>query len=132
QAKTEGPHTIKHHESNLGDVILMILGVIITSFALKSFLVPNHFFDGGVTGMALLVHEVYHINLAYVIVAINLPFIVMSAFSVNRGFAVKTFFCVVALGICLLYPDFPMITNDKLLVSIFGGFFLGLGIGLTM
>jgi len=132
QAKTDSPHTIKQHESNLGDVILMALGVIITSFALKSFLVPNHFFDGGMTGIALLIHEVYHFNLAYVIVGVNLPFILVSLFSVNRGFAIKTLFCVIALGLCLLYPDFPVITDDKLLISIFGGFFLGLGIGLTM
>jgi uncharacterized membrane-anchored protein YitT (DUF2179 family) len=56
----------------------------------------------------------------------------MSYFAVNKGFAIKSFFCVALLGLCLLYPDFPTITNDKLLISIFGGFFLGLGIGLTM
>jgi uncharacterized membrane-anchored protein YitT (DUF2179 family) len=132
QAKTESAHTIKNHESNIGDFILMVLGVVITSFALKSFLVPNHFFDGGVTGIALLIHEVYHFNLAYVIVAVNLPFILISLVSVNRGFAIKTLLCVIGLGLCLLYPDFPVITNDKLLISVFGGFFLGVGIGLTM
>ncbi len=132
QAKTESPHTIKHHESTLSDVILIIAGVIITSFALKSFLVPNNFFDGGITGISLLIHEFYHFNLAYVIVLANIPFVIMSAYAINKGFAIKTFFCVVLLGACLLYPGFPLVTNDKLLVSIFGGFFLGLGIGLTM
>jgi uncharacterized membrane-anchored protein YitT (DUF2179 family) len=106
--------------------------VIITSFALKGFLVPNHFFDGGITGISLLLHELYHFNLAYVIVLANIPFILISWFSINKGFAIKTFFCVVLLGLCLLYPDFPVITDDKLLISIFGGFFLGVGIGLTM
>ncbi|GAC1592441.1 MAG: hypothetical protein NVS3B8_06130 [Chitinophagaceae bacterium] len=132
QAKTESPHTIKHHESTISDIFLIIVGVIITSFALKGFLVPNHFFDGGITGISLLVHELYHFNLAYVIVLANVPFIIMSMYAINKGFAVKTFFCIVLLGICLLYPEFPVITSDKLLVSIFGGFFLGVGIGLTM
>jgi uncharacterized membrane-anchored protein YitT (DUF2179 family)/predicted metal-dependent HD superfamily phosphohydrolase len=132
QAKTESPHTFKHHESTLGDIALIILGVVITSFALKGFLVPNHFFDGGITGIALLIHELYHFNLAYVIVLANIPFIIMSMLAINKGFAIKTSFCIVLLGICLLYPDFPVITSDKLLISIFGGFFLGLGIGLTM
>ena len=56
----------------------------------------------------------------------------MGHFSINKGFAIKTFFAVTFLGICLLYPSFPTITDDKLLISIFGGFFLGIGIGLTM
>ncbi len=132
QSKTESPHTIKHHESTISDILLIIIGVIITAFALKGFLVPNHFFDGGITGISLLVHEVYHFNLAYVIVLANIPFIIISWYSINKGFAIKTFFCVILLGVSLLYPDFPAITDDKLLISIFGGFFLGVGIGLTM
>jgi uncharacterized membrane-anchored protein YitT (DUF2179 family) len=132
KSRTESPHTIKHHESTFGDFVLIILGVIITSFALKGFLVPNQFFDGGITGISLLIHEIYHVNLAYVIVAANIPFILVSWFSINKGFAIKTLICVVLLGSCLLYEHFPVITQDKLLISIFGGFFLGLGIGLTM
>jgi uncharacterized membrane-anchored protein YitT (DUF2179 family) len=132
KARTESEHSMKNHETTLWDIFFIITGVVITSFALKGFLVPNHFFDGGVTGLSLLFHEVYHVNLAYVIVAANLPFVVMSYFIINKGFAVKTFLCILFLGICLLYPGFPIITSDKLLVSIFGGFFLGLGIGLTM
>ena len=69
---------------------------------------------------------------SYVIVAANIPFVLISWFSVNKGFAIKTFFCVILLGICLLMPDFRPVTVDTLLVSIFGGFFLGVGIGLTM
>lgn len=132
KARTDSPHTLKQHESTVSDILLILLGVIITSFALKSFLVPNQFFDGGITGISLLIHELYHFNLAYVILLANIPFVIMSAYAINKGFAIKTFFCIALLGICLLYPNFPLITNDKLLVSIFGGFFLGLGIGLTM
>lgn len=132
QARTESPHTLKHHESTISDIFLIVAGVIITAFALRGFLMPNHFFDGGITGISLLIHELYEFPLAYVIVLANVPFILISFFSINKGFAIKTFFCVVLLGICLLYPEFPVITNDKLLISIFGGFFLGVGIGLTM
>ncbi len=132
QAKTESPHTLKQHESTISDLLLILAGVVITSFALKSFLVPNQFFDGGITGISLLIHELYHFNLAYVILVANIPFVILSAYAINKGFAIKTFFCIALLAVCLLYPGFPLITNDKLLVSIFGGFFLGLGIGLTM
>ena len=116
----------------LHDSFLIALGVLSAGFALKGFLVPNHFFDGGVTGISLLIHEVYHINLAIVIILANLPFVIVSFFSVGRDFALKTLACVVLLGICLVLINYPTITSDKLLVSIFGGVFLGIGIGLIM
>ena len=114
------------------DLVFILFGVLTAAFSLKGFLVPNNFFDGGVTGVSLLIHEIYHLNLAVVILLANLPFIVLSMFSFNYSFALKTFVCIILLGLCLHYLPYPIITSDKLLVSIFGGFFLGLGIGLTM
>lgn len=118
--------------SFIKDLFFIALGVLTAAFALKGFLVPNNFFDGGVTGISLLVHELYHFNLAWVILLANLPFIVLSMYGINYSFAIKTLVCIILLGLCLHYLPYPPITNDKLLVSIFGGFFLGLGVGLTM
>ncbi len=117
---------------SVGDMILMVFGVATAGFALKSFLVPNNFFDGGITGISLLIHEIYHINLTYVIIAANFPLIIMSLFVANRPFAIKSLICIILLGICLYWVPYPVLTHDKLLISIFGGFFLGIGIGLTM
>jgi uncharacterized membrane-anchored protein YitT (DUF2179 family)/predicted metal-dependent HD superfamily phosphohydrolase len=117
---------------NLQDACFILSGVVIASFALKEFLVPNHFFDGGITGVSLLVHELYHFNLGIVILLFNLPLVIISYFSVGKSFAVKTLISVILLGVCLLLiPDYAL-TNDKLLISIFGGVFLGVGIGLVM
>ncbi|GAA4320056.1 YitT family protein [Mucilaginibacter gynuensis] len=114
------------------DVFYTVLGILFCGFALKSFLIPNSFFDGGVTGMSLLIHEIYHINIAYVIILLNIPFIIMGAFQVNNTFAIKTLVAVVGLGLCLLFIPYPQITSDKLLVSIFGGVFMGIGVGLAI
>ncbi len=116
----------------ISDVIYTLAGILFCGFALKSFLVPNQFFDGGVTGVSLLFHEIYHFNIAYIIVLANLPFIIMGAYQVNRHFAFKTLAAVIGLGICLLVVPFPQVTTDKLLVSIFGGVFMGIGVGLAM
>lgn len=128
-------HTHSHKPTlseNIQDAIFILVGVVIASFALKNFLVPNHFFDGGVTGISLLTHEVYHFNLGVIIVLFNLPLVIISYFSVGRSFAVKTFISVVLLGVCLvLIPEYA-VTSDKLLIAIFGGVFLGIGIGLVM
>jgi len=114
------------------DAVYIIAGILFCGFALKSFLVPNEFFDGGVTGISLLVHELYHFNIAYVIVLANIPFIIMGAFQVNKTFAIKTFVAVIGLGLCLALIPYPQITSDKLLVSIFGGAFMGIGVGLAI
>jgi uncharacterized membrane-anchored protein YitT (DUF2179 family)/predicted metal-dependent HD superfamily phosphohydrolase len=116
----------------LQDSILTLLGVIIAGGALKLFLVPNQFFDGGVTGMSLLVHEIYHFNLAVVIILLNLPLIIVSYFSIGKRFAWRTLICVILLGFALSVIPEQAITNDKFLISIMGGAFLGIGVGLIM
>jgi len=116
----------------LSDILYTITGILFSGFALKSFLVPNNFFDGGVTGISLLLHETYNFNIAYVIIVVNIPFIIVGAFQINWTFAFKTFAAVIGLGLCLLYLPYHQITSDKLLVSIFGGVFMGIGVGLAI
>ncbi len=121
-----------HKDFYFTDLLLIMVGVITAGFSLRSFLIPNDFFDGGITGISLLIQKLTKFNLGYVIVVANLPFVVMGYFSINPRFAFKTIFCILMLGLCLLYFPYPVVTSDSLLVSIFGGFFLGIGIGLTM
>ncbi|WP_426062291.1 YitT family protein, partial [Hymenobacter sp. B1770] len=66
------------------------------------------------------------------IVLLNLPFIVMGYYQLGRGFALKTLLAILALAGVLLVIAFPPLTDDKLLIAVFGGFFLGAGIGLAM
>lgn len=125
-----------HHENKplrlLQDLVLTVIGVTIAGIALKLFLVPNHFFDGGITGISLLVHEVYGFNLGLVILLLNLPLIAISYFSIGKRFALRTLLSVVLLGVALLLIPDKAMTPDKLLISVFGGVFLGIGIGLIM
>ncbi len=117
----------------LHDSIYIVAGILFSGFALRSFLIPNNFFDGGVTGISLLISETYkNLPIAYVIVIANIPFIIVGSMQVNRAFAIKTFIAVVGLGLCLLYMPYPEVTQDKLLVSIFGGVFMGIGVGLAI
>lgn len=114
------------------DAALNIIGVIIASVALKFFLVPNQFFDGGITGLSLLAHEIYHIDLSLVIVAFNLPLVVMGYFILGKSFAIRVLISIILFGICLYFVPEAAMTNDKLLVAAFGGILLGLGVGLAM
>jgi uncharacterized membrane-anchored protein YitT (DUF2179 family) len=114
------------------DTAYIIAGILICGFALRGFLVPNGFFDGGVTGISLLVSELYGVPIAAVIIVANIPFIIMGMFQINNRFAWKTLAAIIGVAICLQFIHYPEITKDKLLVSIFGGVFMGTGVGLAI
>ena len=114
------------------DIIYAVTGILFCGFALKSFLVPNHFFDGGVTGVSLLLHEIYGWNIGFLLVVANIPLIILGGFLVNKTFALRMVAAIIGLALCLHFIPYPQITSDKLLVSIFGGVFMGLGAGLAM
>ena len=134
---------MKHQENRLQlavqDTIYSVLGVLICGFALKSFLVPNKFLDGGVTGISLLISEVYgkteekkDLILGLSLILVNLPLLIMGSIQISRTFALKTLACIMGIAFCLIFVHFPQVTTDKFLVSIFGGFFMGVGIGMAM
>ncbi len=114
------------------DTFFISLGILSATFGLKGFLLPDGFLDGGAVGISLLVNALTGINLSYLIVAINIPFILIGYTQVSKIFAIKTLAAIIALAICVALMDFPLITHDKLLIAFFGGFFLGLGIGLSI
>lgn len=114
------------------DTIFISLGIMSATFGLKGFLLPDGFLDGGAVGISLLINATTGFNLSYLIVLINIPFILIGYTQVSKIFAIKTLAAIVALAICVAIFDFPVITHDKLLISFFGGFFLGLGIGLSI
>ncbi len=117
---------------NTKDILSLILGVISAGFGLRGFLLPNNFIDGGATGISLLLSEILHIDLSYLLVIINIPFIILAGNVINKTFALKTIIAIISLAVVVHFIPFPQITNDKLLISIFGGFFLGAGIGLAI
>ncbi len=113
-------------------LILIVIGIAFASFGLESFLIPNNFIDGGVTGISMLIAHTTSTPLYYWIVLINIPFIFMGAIKVNKRFAIMSIIAISLLASVIAFVHFPVITQDKLLISIFGGFFLGLGIGFAV
>ena len=113
-------------------VFFISLGVLSAGFGLKGFLLPNGFVDGGVTGISLLVEALTNYPLSLLIIIINAPFIILGYFQIGRLFAIKSVVAIAGLALALIVIDYPIITSDKLLIAVFGGFFLGSGIGLTI
>jgi uncharacterized membrane-anchored protein YitT (DUF2179 family) len=117
---------------NAKDFFLITVGIFSAAFGFKGFLLTNHFIDGGATGISLLVSAMTKIPLYWLVLIVNIPFIFLAYKVMGKRFAVKTALAITGLAICLATLHFPNVTNDNLLVAIFGGFFLGAGIGLAV
>lgn len=114
------------------DFFLIAAGIFSASFGFKGFLLTNHFIDGGATGISLLIASITKIPLPLLIICVNIPFILLAYGAMGRNFAIKTAIAISGLALCVATVHFPDVTNDNLLVAIFGGFFLGAGIGLAV
>src|SRR5258705_1029037 len=111
---------------------LIVIGIFSAGFGLKGFLMSSHFIDGGVTGISMLLSNVFGWPLAVLILVINLPFIAVGYRQIGGAFAIKSTLAITGLSACLAFVRFPDITPDKLLTAVFGGFFIGAGIGLAI
>ncbi|MGC2237880.1 MAG: YitT family protein [Pyrinomonadaceae bacterium] len=111
---------------------LILLGIFSAAFGLKGFLLSSRFIDGGVTGISMLVSDVLGYPLAVLILIINLPFIALGYRQIGKRFAIKSALAIAGLSVCLFVVKFPDVTPDKLLTAVFGGLFIGAGIGLAI
>lgn len=116
----------------LNEGIQIFTGIILASIGLKAFLLPNGFLDGGVTGISILVSQVTDIEVSYILLIISVPFLFIAWKNLTKKIVIKSFLSISALAIFIHFENFSALTDDKLLIAIFGGLFLGAGIGITI
>jgi len=130
--RQEAKRMRKKLRHGLRDLLLMFLGIISAGFGLRGFLIPNGFIDGGVMGISLLTTRLTGFPLSVLIVIINLPFLILGYWQISKNFSYKSILAITALALVVAFLPYPVVTDDKILVSVFGGFFLGAGIGLMI
>jgi len=114
------------------DWTLIILGILSAGMGLKGFLLSSSFIDGGVTGISMLLSDILGVPLALLIFFINIPFLILGLKQLGIEFALKSSLAIAGLSLCLAFMPFPDVNQDKLLTAVFGGLFIGAGIGLAM
>lgn len=117
---------------SLRSLLLITLGAVSAFVGLKGFLLPNHLIDGGATGISILISYGTPIPLPVLILLINIPFIFLGWRQVGLGFALRASGGILVLSVLLSLWTLPTFTDDRLLIAVFGGFFLGAGIGLSI
>lgn len=114
------------------DTVFILIGIVSAGFGLKGFLIPNSFIDGGAMGVSLLTAEITGVSLSILIVFINLPFLILGSSQIGKQFALKSILAIIGLALVVHFIPYPVVTTDKLLIAVFGGFFLGAGIGMAI
>lgn len=123
---------VKNFARNLKYIFFVFLGILFATFGIEAFLLPNNFIDGGIMGLSMLVAKSFAWNLSLLIILLNIPFLLLAYLKVSIRFAIFSCISISLLSLCLLFVHFPELTKDKLLASVFGGVFLGAGIGLAI
>ncbi|QKF77924.1 YitT family protein [Arcobacter defluvii] len=122
---------------NLKHYIFIVLGSLAMAFGTVCFLSPNQIITGGGVGISLLLHALFpQITLGIFMAMVSIPFLILSYVYFGKYYLFKTFIVVVLLS---TFTDVlkevlhvkPM-TNDILLAAIFGGIFIGLGVGFVI
>ena len=121
-----------NRNQKIKESLFILFGVALATIGLKGFLLPNGFLDGGAVGVSLLLNRVTKIDLSLLILLVNSPFIYLGARQVSKAFAIKSAIAILLLALAVHFVSFTQITTDKLLIAVFGGFFLGAGIGLSI
>ncbi|MFL5385526.1 MAG: YitT family protein [Longimicrobiaceae bacterium] len=130
--ETRSKAALRFLRRELKNAVFMALGVLSAGMGLKGFLLSSRFIDGGVTGVSMLLAQVAGLPLSILILVLNLPFIALGWQMIGRAFAFRSALAIAALAATLATVHFPDVTPDRLLTAVFGGFFIGAGIGLAI
>ena len=114
------------------NILLIAAGIVAAAFGLKGFLLSSSFIDGGVTGVSMLLAKVTAPPLSVWLPLVNAPFVALGYRQMGRAFAIRSTLAIAGLSAALATMHFPDVTPDRLLTAVFGGFFIGAGIGLAV
>jgi uncharacterized membrane-anchored protein YitT (DUF2179 family) len=116
----------------LKNIVLNLAGVLIITLAIKGFMIPNKFLDGGVTGIAILLHEITHVPFGILVMVLNFPFLYIGKKILGITFAVQSFFTFILIAASMTFIQIDAVTSDRLLIALFGGCLIGVGMGLCI
>ncbi len=117
---------------SLRSISFTIIGIAFAVLGLQGFMLPNNFLDGGVTGISILVTGFIKIHISLLLLLFNVPFVIIGYHKISRTFGIQALIAILLLSAGMFFIEIPAFTNDKVLIAIFGGFFIGLGIGFVI
>ena len=113
--------------------VLLMIGTIISAFALECCLIPNIILDGGVTGISIIIYKLFNLPVSLLVLILNIPFVYIGYKNLGKNFLYRTIFSMICFSIFLsVFEDFAPLVDDKLLATVFGGALYGVGVGIVI
>ncbi|PWJ70270.1 uncharacterized membrane-anchored protein YitT (DUF2179 family) [Ruminococcaceae bacterium R-25] len=114
-------------------LFMITVGAVVAAFALEEFLVPFTILDGGVVGISMIISQLWGIPLGVLTIALNIPFMIVGFKRLGIRFLVKAIYAMAVFSSFLgVFEDMKEVTNQEILVVVFGGVLLGVGVGLIL
>ena len=114
------------------NIVLNLIGVILITLALKGFMIPNKFLDGGIIGISILIHEITKWPFGILVLVLNIPFLFIGNRMLGKTFAFQSLLTFVLIAVSMTFLDVDPVTSDPLLIALFGGCLIGVGMGLCI
>ena len=116
------------------DILYFVAGAIIYSVSVNVFLSPNGISPGGFTGVAAVINHITNIPTGTMLFVFNIPVLIVGYIKMGGMFILKTSFVTVMVSLSLDVSAklLPVIRADGILVSMFGGILMGIGLSLIL
>ncbi len=112
--------------------LVITIGACIAAIAMELFLMPVKILDGGVVGVSFIINQLTGVSMGLVIVILNIPFFIVGYKQIGKAFVIKATYAMILFSVMLEVFDTVQATDDPLLATVFGGLFLGIGVGLVL
>lgn len=117
----------------IAPLFMITVGAVVAAFALEEFLVPFTILDGGVVGISMIISQLWGVPLGVLTIALNIPFMIVGFKRLGMRFLVKAIYAMVVFSSFLgVFEHMKEVTNQEILVVVFGGVLLGVGVGLIL
>lgn len=114
---------------------IVIVGALIFTFGLEFFLLPNNMIDGGIVGISIMVRELFGISFSVLLIILNIPFFYLGYKQIGLSFCMSTIIAIITVSLASTKMHelfhFEHFTNEMILLAIFGGVLMGLGVGIV-
>jgi len=123
-------------KSEIRNYLYITIGSALLSLGVVLFFISNNITTGGSPGFALLLHHLTGFSVGSMMLAFNIPLLLIGINYLGKSFAIRT---IVAIFLTSFFIDFLIkvlhvegITDNIFLASVFGGIFIGVGVGLIL
>ncbi|MEO0228734.1 MAG: YitT family protein [candidate division WOR-3 bacterium] len=121
---------------NWVDFVVITLGTLLTALGIVVFIAPNKIAAGGVSGISIILHHLFHFPIGLTMLIINLFLFVLAFFLLGSEFGIKSIYATIILSVFVdllgwIIPS-SLYIEDIVIATIFGNLLTGTGIALVM